>query len=79
VSDRKVIAVVGATGAQVGGLVRAILDDPRTVVSHPDRIPAKAMMVGAPHFPLKSLPPPPGTDCIKTIHMSQYDVLTFAT
>ena len=28
VSDRKVIAVVGATGAQGGGLVRAILDDP---------------------------------------------------
>ncbi len=27
-SDRKVIAVVGATGAQEGGLVRAILNDP---------------------------------------------------
>ena len=27
-SDRKVIAVLGATGAQGGGLVRAILDDP---------------------------------------------------
>ena len=27
-SDRKVIAVVGATGEQGGGLVRAILDDP---------------------------------------------------
>ena len=27
-ADRKVIAVVGATGAQGGGLVRAILDDP---------------------------------------------------
>ena len=27
-SDRKIIAVVGATGAQGGGLVRAILDDP---------------------------------------------------
>src|SRR6516225_811961 len=28
VSDSKVIAVVGATGAQGGGLVRAILNDP---------------------------------------------------
>ncbi len=28
-SDRKVIAVVGATGAQGGGLVRAILNDPQ--------------------------------------------------
>src|SRR5580765_4733862 len=27
-SDKKVIAVVGATGAQGGGLVRAILNDP---------------------------------------------------
>src|ERR1035438_10636057 len=27
-ADRKVIAVVGATGAQGGGLVRAILNDP---------------------------------------------------
>src|SRR5450631_3767212 len=27
-SDRKIIAVLGATGAQGGGLVRAILDDP---------------------------------------------------
>src|ERR1700682_4301960 len=27
--DRKVIAVVGATGAQGGGLVRAILNDPK--------------------------------------------------
>ena len=28
-SDNKIIAVVGATGAQGGGLVRAILDDPK--------------------------------------------------
>ena len=27
-TDKKIIAVVGATGAQGGGLVRAILDDP---------------------------------------------------
>ena len=27
-SDRKIIAIVGATGAQGGGLVRAILNDP---------------------------------------------------
>src|SRR5436309_1339524 len=27
--DKKVIAVVGATGAQGGGLVRAILNDPK--------------------------------------------------
>src|SRR5687768_10962744 len=27
-TDRRVIAVVGATGAQGGGLARAILDDP---------------------------------------------------
>jgi uncharacterized protein YbjT (DUF2867 family) len=27
-SDKKIIAVVGATGAQGGGLVRAILADP---------------------------------------------------
>jgi uncharacterized protein YbjT (DUF2867 family) len=27
-ADKKIIAVVGATGAQGGGLVRAILQDP---------------------------------------------------
>ena len=28
-TEKKIIAVVGATGAQGGGLVRAILADPR--------------------------------------------------
>ena len=28
-ADKKIIAVVGATGAQGGGLVRAILNDPQ--------------------------------------------------
>jgi uncharacterized protein YbjT (DUF2867 family) len=27
--DKKVIAVIGATGAQGGGLVKAIIDDPK--------------------------------------------------
>lgn len=41
-SDNKIIAVVGATGAQGGGLVRAILDDPeggfavRAITRNPD-------------------------------------------
>ncbi len=28
-ADKRIIAVVGATGAQGGGLVRAILNDPK--------------------------------------------------
>ncbi|NJD89352.1 MAG: NmrA/HSCARG family protein [Betaproteobacteria bacterium] len=41
-TDRKTIAVVGATGAQGGGLVRAILEDPerRFVARPPPRDPA---------------------------------------
>ena len=48
-SDRKIIAVTGATGAQGGGLVRAILDDPdggfavRALTRNPDSEKAKAL------------------------------------
>ncbi len=48
-SDKKVIAVVGATGAQGGGLARAILNDPnsefsvRALTRHPDSDNAKAL------------------------------------
>ncbi len=48
-SDKKVIAVVGATGAQGGGLARAILADPgggfalRAVTRNPDSDSAKAL------------------------------------
>ena len=48
-SDRKVIAVVGATGAQGGGLVRAILADPdggfaaRALTRDPSSDKAKAL------------------------------------
>lgn len=35
--DKKIIAVVGATGAQGGGLVRAIQSDPRMVGLWPVR------------------------------------------
>ena len=50
-SDKKVIVVVGATGAQGGGLARAILNDPnsefsvRAVTRHPDGDSAKALAV----------------------------------
>ena len=49
-SDKKVIAVVGATGAQGGGLARAILNDPnsefsvRALTRHPDSDNAKALV-----------------------------------
>jgi uncharacterized protein YbjT (DUF2867 family) len=49
VSNRKIIAVVGATGAQGGGLVRAILDDPqggftvRAITRNPDSEKARAL------------------------------------
>lgn len=48
-SERKIIAVVGATGAQGGGLVRAILDDPnggfaaRAITRDPGKDNAKAL------------------------------------
>ena len=48
-SDKKIIAVVGATGAQGGGLVRAILADkdgeftPRALTRHTDSDKAKAL------------------------------------
>ncbi len=48
-SEKKIIAVVGATGAQGGGLARAILDDPdggfvlRAITRNPDSDNAKAM------------------------------------
>src|SRR5262252_6929690 len=46
---KKVIAVVGATGAQGGGLARAILDDPsggfsaRALTRHPDKPAAREL------------------------------------
>ncbi|HEY2090575.1 MAG TPA: NmrA/HSCARG family protein [Thermoanaerobaculia bacterium] len=48
-SEKKVIAVIGATGAQGGGLVRAILSDPeggftaRAITHNPDSDKAKAL------------------------------------
>ena len=48
-SDRKIIAVIGATGAQGGGLARAILADPerrfgvRAVTRKPDSDKARAL------------------------------------
>ncbi|NNF59586.1 MAG: NmrA family NAD(P)-binding protein, partial [Rhodothermaceae bacterium] len=48
-SDSKIIAVVGATGAQGGGLARAILDDPdsgfrlRALTRNPDSDAARAL------------------------------------
>jgi uncharacterized protein YbjT (DUF2867 family) len=48
-SEKKIIAVVGATGAQGGGLVRAILDDPnggfaaRAITRDPGKDNAKAL------------------------------------
>jgi len=49
VSQEKIIAVVGATGAQGGGLARAILDDPagafgvRAITRHPSSDKARAL------------------------------------
>jgi len=51
-ADSRIIAVVGATGAQGGGLVRAILDDPeggfsvRALTRNPDSEKARALAAG---------------------------------
>ncbi|HTL03837.1 MAG TPA: NmrA family NAD(P)-binding protein, partial [Vicinamibacterales bacterium] len=48
-ADKKVIAVVGSTGAQGGGLARAILDDPnggfacRAITRDPNKAQAQAL------------------------------------
>ena len=48
-ADKKIIAVVGATGAQGGGLVRAVLNDPgsefavRALTRKPDSEKARAL------------------------------------
>src|ERR1043165_4822041 len=48
-ADKKIIAVVGATGTQGGGLARAILDDPnggvavRAITRHPSKPNAQAL------------------------------------
>ncbi|MEE8147924.1 MAG: NmrA family NAD(P)-binding protein, partial [Longimicrobiales bacterium] len=48
-SDTKIIAVIGATGAQGGGVVRAILEDPeggfaaRAITRNPDSDNARAL------------------------------------
>src|SRR5690348_5098864 len=48
-SDKKIIAVTGATGAQGGGLVRAIVDDPsggfaaRAITRDPGSEPAREL------------------------------------
>ncbi len=48
-TDTKIIAVIGATGATAGGLARAILDDPaggfacRAITRHPESEAAKAL------------------------------------
>ena len=53
-ADKKIIAVVGATGAQGGGLARAILSDPagefaaRALTRDPDSEKARALAARAP-------------------------------
>ena len=48
-TDTKIIAVIGATGATAGGLARAILDDPaggfacRAITRHPESPGARAL------------------------------------
>jgi NmrA-like family len=52
-AEKKIIAVTGATGAQAGGLARAILDDPsgefalRTVTRDPGKDAARALVKAA--------------------------------
>ena len=55
-ADKKMIAVVGSTGAQGGGLARAILADPnggfavRAVTRDPNKDTAKALAARAPKW-----------------------------
>jgi uncharacterized protein YbjT (DUF2867 family) len=56
VKDHNIVAIVGATGAQGGGLARAILSDPASVFSvraltrHPDAGPARALAARGAHI-----------------------------
>ena len=60
-ADKKIIAVTGATGAQAGGLARAILDDPsgefalRAVTRDPGKDAARAL---ADRFNIPPIGPP---------------------
>ena len=55
-ADKKIIAVVGSTGSQGGGLVRAILADPsggfaaRAITRDPNKDKAKALPRKAPRW-----------------------------
>lgn len=67
-SEKKIIAVVGATGAQGGGLVRAILDDPqggfavRAVTRKPDSESARALAALGAEVVAGDLDDPAGLD-----------------
>ena len=64
--DKKIIAVVGATGAQGGGLARAILDDPaggfavRALTRKPDAAPARALAAAGAEVVAADLDDEPG-------------------